>query len=253
MFHVEQFPMWRHMAAGILAIALLSSGRASARSMRLFSPAASGMEGLGRGIYADPALSEAERAELLDAVAQGRERTEKFYGGLATSPTITACATMDCYRYFGGIGTKGTSRWWVIVLAPRGRTAAVVAHEWSHSELAQRIGKIRTMFGVPQWFDEGVAVLLSEDPDYSEERWRSATDNGAKRLPFPELWSQRAWLRATRIDRQLTYGAAGREVARWYAAVGREGFDRLIEALRRGEDFPEVYRRVEAEAGRAGR
>jgi hypothetical protein len=253
MFHVEHSSFWRGMAAGILAFALLSSGCASARSVRLFSPAASGMEVLGQGIYADPGLSEAQRAELIEAVAQGRERAGKFYGGLVTSPTITACATMDCYRYFGGIGTKGTSRWWVIVLAPRGRTAAVVAHEWSHSELAQRVGKTRMLFRVPQWFDEGVAVLLSEDPDYSEERWRSATDNGAKSLPLPEMWSQRAWRRATRAGHQLTYGAAGREVARWYAAVGREGFERLIEALRRGEDFPEAYQRVEAEAGRAGR
>jgi len=124
MFHVEPSSLRRGAAAAILAIALFSSGCASAKSVRLFSPAASGMEVLGQGIYADPGLSEAQRAELLEAVAQGRERAGKFYGGLVTSPTITACATMDCYRYFGGIGTKGTSRWWVIVLAPRGRTAA---------------------------------------------------------------------------------------------------------------------------------
>lgn len=253
MFHVEHFSLPRGLAAGILAFALLSTGCASARSVRLFSPAASGMERLAPGIYADPGLSEAQRAELFEAVALGRERAGKFYGGLITSPTITACATMDCYRYFGGLGSKGTSRWWVIVLAPRGRTAAVVAHEWSHSELAQRVGKTRTLFGVPQWFDEGVAVLISEDPDYSEEKWRAATDNGARRLPLQELESQRAWLRAARADHQLTYGAAGREVARWYANVGREGFERLIEALRRGEDFPEAYRRVEAETGRVGR
>lgn len=253
MFHVEQSSCWRGVTAGMLAFALLSSGCASMKSVRLYFPRDSGMVAVGQGIYADPALSETQRAELLEAVALGRERAGKFYGGLATSPTITACATMDCYRYFGGIGAKGTSRWWAIVLAPRGRTADVVAHEWSHSELAHRVGKTRMPFLVPQWFDEGIAVMISEDPDYSEEKWRAATDNGARRLRLADLWSQRAWLRAARVDRQLTYGAAGREVARWYAAVGREGFERLIEALRRGEDFQEAYRRVEAVTGRGAR
>ena len=249
MFHVEHSPRIR-AAATFLAIALVVSGCVSLRSVRLFSPSESGMEELRPGIYADPALSEAQRGELLEAVAKGRARAERFYGPLSTRPTITACATTECYRYFGGLGSKGTSRWWAIVLAPRGRTPAVVAHEWSHSELAARIGKVRILCCVPQWFDEGVAVMLSEDPDYSEEKWRKATDNGARALSFPELWSQRAWLRAARSDHQLTYGAAGREVAGWYAAVGREGFQRLIEALRRGDPFQEAYERVRAEAGR---
>lgn len=251
MFHVEHRSFRLLLATVLLAIAMLQAGCAPARSLRLAAPSASGLVEVGPRIFADPGLTGAQRAELLEAAEKGRERVRKFYGGLRSRPRILACATMDGYRQFGGIGSRGTSHWWAILLSPRGRRESVVAHEWSHSELAQRIGAIRMLVAVPQWFNEGVAVLASEEPEYfSEERWRAASDNGAKTILLDQLWTRSAWRKAARSNHILAYGSAGREVGRWYAAVGRQGLERLIEALRKGEPFPDAYERLEAEARR---
>ena len=117
-----------------------------------------------------------------------------------------------------------------------------LTHELSHVELATRVGVVRALLKVPQWFDEGLAVLVSADPDFTEARWLAATDNGA-RAPSPDrLRTLGGWLS---VDRELSYGTARHEVARWYARVGRSGLDRLFAALHAGETFERAYANAE--------
>lgn len=244
-------------AAGVLVLAALAllSGCAGARSVRLYFPAASGLETVRPGLYADPAMSARQREALAADVEAGRRRAAEFYGGLVSSPTIVACASMACYRRFGGIGRKGVCRNGALLLSPEGLNPVIVAHEWSHAELAARVGQLRVWRSVPQWFDEGIAVLLSRDPIYTEEAWLAATDNGAKAPPLSALETLRGWLRATGKDgktRQLSYGTARHEVAGWYAAAGPDGLRALIGGLRNGDDFREIYERAGKPGARTG-
>ncbi len=236
-------------AAGLLVLAavLLLPGCAGVRSVRLYFPEASGLEMVRPGVYVDPAMTAPRREAFAADLEAGRQRAAEFYGGLISSPKVVACASMACYRRFGGIGRKGVSRNGALLLSPEGLTPVIVAHEWSHAELAARIGQLRTWWSVPQWFDDGIAVHLSGDPEYTEEAWRGATDNGTKAPPLSELETLRGWLRVTGKDgktKQLSYGTARHEVAGWYAAAGPDGFRALIEGLKNGDDFRKLYERT---------
>jgi len=223
--------------------------------VRLYFPAASGLETVRPGFYADPAMPAPQREALAADVEEGRRRAAEFYGGLVSSPTVVACASMACYRRFGGIGPKAVSRNGALLLSPEGLTPVIVGHEWSHAELAARVGQLRMWRSVPQWFDEGIAVLSSRDPRYKEDSWRAATDNGTNVPPLSALETLRGWLRVTGKDgktRQLSYGTARHEVAGWYAVAGPEGLRALIEGLRNGDDFRELYERIGKAGARTG-
>ncbi len=240
----------------VLVVVALMPACAGVRSVRLYAPAASGLAPVQPRLYVDPAMTPAGRDAFAADLTAGRRRAEAFFGGLVASPAVVACASAACYRRFGGIGPKAVFRNGTILLSPEGLSPVIVAHELSHAELAARIGGFRTWWRVPQWFDEGIAVLASGDPEYTEEAWRRATDNGANVPALAALESLRGWLRVTGKDgktKQLSYGTARHEVARWYAAAGPAGFRALIDNLRNGGDFRETYDRVARDGVGGGR
>ncbi len=244
-------------AAGALLLAGLAllPACAGVRSVRLYAPEANGLALVRPGVYLDPVMTPAGRDAFASDLEAGRRRAEAFYGGLVASPKVVACGSATCYRRFGGIGPKAVFRNGTILLSPEGLSPVIVAHELSHAELAARIGGFRTWWRVPQWFDEGIAVLASGDPEYTEEAWRRATDNGVNAPALAALESLRGWLRVTGKDgkaKQLSYGTARHEVDRWYAAAGPAGFRALIGNLRNGGDFRETYDRVERDGAGGG-
>jgi len=143
----------------------------------------------------------------------------------------------------GGIGLDTTFFGDRVLLSPDGVSSIKVSHEFSHVELATRVGAVRALFNVPQWFDEGLAVLVSEDPNFTEARWLVATENAARAPALDQLKTLRGWLA---VNKDLSYGTARHEVARWYARAGRTGLDRLFSALRAGETFERAYASIEA-------
>jgi hypothetical protein len=83
-----------------------------------------------------------------------------------------------------------------VMLSPRGIDAVIAAHELAHVELHERLGSHAGH--VPQWFDEGLAVLVSDDPRYlrpetAVDRCLVASDE-ALPATLPE------WLRAAGAD-----------------------------------------------------
>lgn len=240
------------------AASLLLSGAAAGETMsgdiyasRSPSPADYGMVAIAPHIYVEPTSPPEKRAKLLNIVEKARVRAEYFYGRLAASPDIAFCASMECYRKFGGIGL-GYTDGETVFISPYGARAAIVAHELSHVELAARLGGLREVLDkVPQWFDEGMAVMVSLAHEFSDDAWLEATDYGKKAPPLSELASMEGWIHVTGFDganMQLSYGTARREVGNWYAKVGRTGFERLIRELKAGEHFSDAYRSIEDSA-----
>jgi hypothetical protein len=51
--------------------------------------------------------------------------------------------------------------------SPRGADVVIAVHELAHAELHRRIGVVTTLSrSVPRGFDEGLAVVVSDDPRY---------------------------------------------------------------------------------------
>ncbi|WP_250030675.1 hypothetical protein [Paractinoplanes maris] len=221
----------RWIAAGIVVVlAALVGGLAFAypSAAATTCPGCYGLTRVGDGLWSERGLTAAQQDQLIGLATEARRRVGDFYGGRESDPRLVACFTDDCYDRVGGGGEKGIAvlnR--AVMLSPRGLDAVIASHEMSHVELHQRLDG-----DVPQWFDEGLAVVVSGDPRYLGEHCRRPDDGTALPATLP------AWLEAASADQQV-YSRAACRVSRWLDANGGPPAAlELIDRLNRGEPFP---------------
>ena len=232
----------------LCAVLVLFSHSSSAASS-LDAPEEAGMLHIGKNVYVDPAMSQAQVELVSELLEKARTQTGVFYGELVAQPKVIFCATPDCYRAFGAVGL-GFSDGNNLVISPQGQRVAIIAHELAHVEFSVRIGGFaKVLDHVPQWFDEGQAVMVSMAAEFSEEAWMDATENGTQIPDLNSLAAMSDWIRLTGRNgenMQLTYGTAKHEVSRWFNRIGYSGFQALLLALQSNEPFAEAYARIEA-------
>ncbi|MBG0831437.1 hypothetical protein HS041_27195 [Planomonospora sp. ID67723] len=228
---------WRWLLAGsgVLLTAVVAGVVLAFPSVAATAcPGCYGLEGLGPGVYVEPGLSADQRRRVTEAVAAGERRVRDFYGGRTSSPRVLVCVTERCYRRIGGGRERGVAilnR--AVMLSPRGIDPVIVSHELSHVELRERLGSAGDR--VPQWFNEGLAVVVSDDPRYLLPR--TAPDRcrvGPEGTP-PSTSAE--WLRTAGADEQV-YARSACRVHRWLAANGgRAAVTDLVERMAAGERF----------------
>jgi hypothetical protein len=192
-------------------------------------PGCYGLERVRPGLHVEAGLTAAQQRQVSDAVDEGTQRVAEFFGGLRGDPAFLACLADACYAHIGGGGERGIAvlnR--AVMLSPRGIDAVIAAHELTHVELHARLGSAT----VPQWFDEGLAVLVSDDaryllPDGPGDRCRVPPAG-----PLPESLGD--WLRAAGADPQV-YAQAGCAVSRLLAG---HDVHALVAQLAAGEALP---------------
>ena len=217
----------------IIAISSAVVGCSSTiRGARTLAPTWFGFVEISKDIYVDEEMPLLQRAEVLKAVGAAQARVSQFFGGLDGHPRIFACSTEKCFVSNGyGATPKGQAYGSsALMLSPRGLDVVIISHELTHIELHTRVGAFRSWHSVPGWFDEGLAVLVSQDSRYNEEAWLKVTENGRN---IPDLnaltWGKGSWLQ--------NYGTARRVVGEWYSHTGHAGLMRLIAEVKKGEDF----------------
>jgi hypothetical protein len=108
---------------------------------------------------------------------------------------------------------------------------------------------------VPSWFDEGLAVAVSEEPTHAESVCEEAREDGIPLPPLAELESKNQWLEAVRKYRNpelnpknlaIVYAAAGCEVRSWLRSAGASGLQSFIEQVRAGAEFSVAYKSVQS-------
>ena len=201
-------------------------------------------------------------AELRQASGRIRQLWESQPQGKAK---VIFCQTPEQYEQYCrngegagcSLGTPWGSSW--IIINPYGRNPNVLAHEMCHDELFTRLGWLTTQRQIPQWFNEGLALMV-------DQRFTEETDSLQRYESFRDEWlylthGQQYMLELSTIESlggffsggerrvMLAYMTAGMEVSRWLGKVGRRGLAQLILAIEQGEDFEAVYRRLEKRAG----
>ena len=115
----------------------------------------------------DPALAEALAADLAGA----RERIAATLGPSRARTVFIGCPDERCHRRMGGKGARATTYSTplgsVVRVSPRGLNGTILTHELAHAAIHERIGVSRLLSGaLPAWFDEGLAVIVSDDARY---------------------------------------------------------------------------------------
>ena len=231
---------WWLVAAGVVvvlaAIAALVSAFPSVAATTC--PRCFGLVALQDGLYAERGLSDDERERLIELDADANRLVGDFYEGRKSTPSVLACFSAGCYSRIGGGGERGVAvlnR--AVLLSPRGIDPVIAAHELSHVEFHERLGARRKQ--VPQWFDEGLAVLVSNDSRYL---LANTTGDRCRAVSNEELPSSLdAWLKAATADQQV-YAKAACRVSRWVDPHGghRAILD-LIDRLNQGEPFTTAF------------
>jgi hypothetical protein len=251
----------------IVLLASLLAGCSSLRGFKLLAPVRFGMAPVAENIYIESGAGQNLAVELRKAVHMAEGAIRTAYGSVNSLPIVYVCVTEGCYESFGGMGSRAKVYGDRILLSPRGFNEHFLAHEWSHAELRSRLS-FSALWRLPAWFDEGLAVAVSEAPEHSEAHWQSLVASNVPRPTREELLTYktgRQWLDAVHRYGEIqnaerkskgepevrpVYAAAGHEVRPWLARVGSSGLLALIAHLNNGEDFDAVYRAAATAAER---
>ncbi len=93
-------------------------------------------------------------------------RIDSFWLGKQAKPKLIICGTPQEYQKYcqstEGAGCSLGTPWGqsYVILNAQGLNVDVISHEMSHVELLDRLGWWKTTMDIPQWFNEGTALML---------------------------------------------------------------------------------------------
>ena len=242
----------------LLSALTFLSGCSLIQGGKLYSPELFGLTRIAADVYIEQDADDVRKVALTDAVIKARNAIKLAYGDIHAHPKISACITEECFWKFGGRGEFAKVYGTLVLLSPRALNWHFIAHEWSHAEMITRLN-LSAWKRMPQWFDEGLAVAISEAPEHSEDHWQYLVMTDTPR-PMPEelhtLKSLDQWLSAVQrysdnknAERKAhgepeihsVYAASGHEIRPWLATAGTPGLLAFIEKLNHGETFESAY------------
>jgi hypothetical protein len=208
-------------------------------------------------LYVEPVMSAEQRQEVQRQINIGRAVVETFYGDITTAPYFVACITAECDDRFGSYGERAAAYGDLAIrLSAKGLSAPLIAHEWSHAELYRRAGGWWNARKIPRWFDEGVAVVVANEPRHSEDNW---CEIQRRALPIPQLIALTSfsdWGDAVRKygetagdtpgNLHVVYTAVGHKVRTFLSCSGPTGVATVLGAVRSGSTFGDAYAMVSA-------
>lgn len=217
-------------------------------------------------LYIDRTATTKQQLQFRQHTQVAFDRIRRFWGDKRGEAILIYCPRQSDYqRYCAGgegagcsVGTPWGSSY--LILGPDGNNTDVIAHELCHDELFSRIGWWRVKRQIPQWFNEGLALMVDyrftnpavwEHPDSSEQTSPFVEESTMPSFPqrplltLTELETTRDFFGGDYAHTMLAYQTAADEVSRWLAIVGRAGIPALTDAIRAGYEFGESYRQLE--------
>lgn len=228
--------------------------------------------GSGGLVYVSRSVTARQQSQFRSHVLTARDRIRRFWGDRRGRAVLIYCPQQADYEQYcvggEGAGCSLGTPWGAsyLILGPDGNNADVIAHELCHDELFTRLGWWRVKRQIPQWFNEGLALVVDyrfsspagwEQPDSTQAD--ASTFDGEDRMPFArhpmrklaDLETTRDFFGGDYGDVMLAYQTAADEVSRWLATVGRAGVPALTDAVANGADFGDAYRQLERAKRRA--
>lgn len=183
----------------LLLVALLSAPFAAwafLKPVRVLAPELNGVSCLSDTICIDDASRYDVASNLYESA---RQFVENAVGPMEHKPRVIFCSTDGCFQAFGlgrrsaaAIGTVA------IVVSPRAWQPHYVRHEMLHHVQKERLGSLKVWLFSPEWFVEGMAYSLSEDPrPVLSEPWQQ--DRIKFEAWFREVGKDRLWEEAANL------------------------------------------------------
>jgi hypothetical protein len=220
-----------------------------------------GFQSAGQRVFVSPQLNPSGFPLIKKLIKEAEIRVDSFYDGKESSPTYIICSTPIEYQKYcsaaEGAGCSLGTPWGetFVVLNPDGFNTDVISHELSHAELLSRLGWWNVTFKVPQWFNEGIALMMdrrfvdSTNPverymHYNNE-WLYHTGGGQIILELDEITTIKSFFNGSSKRVMLAYMTAAAEVSYWLASMNEDGFSEFLRLMSSGQSFKSAYHSVE--------
>jgi len=208
-----------------------------------------GMKKVSDHLYVEKTMSKQDENKIKNTIPKAKAYVADIYGEVTTQPIIYACQSEACADSLGLDGKIiGLRLLGHLILTNRGWDKELMSHEWSHEELYKRIGGFYHWYReIPVWFDEGMASLTMHTYSrYDDTAWNRIIK---EKLPYPkkeELLTLSQWGEANHKylnndEIVVPYAVARYIVSKWYAKVGQDGYVELLEGIKNGKHFEELY------------
>ena len=188
-----------HMLKRLLSIALLAlpiAAWAFFKPVRVLAPELAGVSCIGEVICIDDPSRYVEASRLYESAIRF---VGASVGEIGHKPLVIFCATDGCFQSFGlGQRSAATIGTFGIVVSPRAWKPHYLRHEMIHHLQKEKLGNLKAWIGTPEWFIEGMAYSLSEDPrPVLTEPWqqyRSRFEVWYRQVGKERLWAEAASL-----------------------------------------------------------
>jgi len=187
---------------------------------------------------------------LLKVIKQSHDRLEKFWGNIENSAIIVLS---DNPENLSKLGLNANSiltstfvfngaKSYIAVNIDRVDTD-VLSHEMSHAELHARIyeGRYSTSQLVPVWFDEGLAMQVDYREKYNEDAWVALSQTINSQVNLSDIESLSQFFNEDSEIRTNNYIISRHKVNEWLIEHGHEGLFELIDGIREGIAFEDLY------------
>lgn len=166
------------------------------KPVRVLAPELNGVSCVSGVICTDDPSRYAAASSLYESA---RQFVEAAVGPMERKPRVVFCSTDICFHSFGlGRRSAATLGTVAIVVSPRAWQLHYVRHEMLHHVQNERLGSLKAWLASPEWFIEGMAYSLSEDPrPVLSEPWQH--DRSEFEAWFRQVDKDRLWEAAARL------------------------------------------------------
>lgn len=229
------------IVGGLVAVVIAALFWVPSKAFKAASvcPSCFGFHSVGNDIDMEN-VSNAEK--IKEEVGLSTRQVDNFFRGRLAPVHILVCSTEPCYRRIEGNGGTSKAISWAgraLLLSPRGQNITIIAHELAHIELNHLLGPVNSL-KIPAWFDEGLAVYVSDDRRYLA-RPGSKTRclvSGSDSLPT----SGSGWWNGMNRNPARAYALAACRASEWLSSHGGpRAIAKLIDDLKRGASFEMAY------------
>jgi len=170
-------------------------------------------------LWVEATMPAPDRLRLIAQITTAEAQVAQALGPTTGLLRLLACQTAACDRSLGGRGAAAVTYSFgpvaVVRVSPRGLSTTILAHELTHVALHARMGFTGQLADrLPAWADEGLAVIVSDDPRYLNPGTGPARCHKPPRPDLPETAGD--WLRLAANERDI-YAEAACAMLGWMA------------------------------------
>lgn len=205
----------------------------------LFISLSPDFEKIGHEIYISKNTPDEIRDSVYSLIKEADNRVKSFWesGKRVGNPKIIYCHSNDALLMLSrkkSVVTYKTPINCYIIISKNSLDLDIISHELFHTEFAARIGYLNSMYEIPVWFDEGLAMQVDYRSQFSDSEYDKCKDRIEGKIKLSELTtSEEFWS----DNYYLHYLKSGHEINQRMKKSGKKGLKKLITSIKEGESF----------------